>query len=132
FRLLEPVPQPDALGPLADRAYRPLATCRVDRRAAFVAMAFQKTGEHRGEVQQQVSLAPVYRAEVDGRREVEQEVRADLAILEIFANVRRIETSGDIPIDVPHVVAERVLADVRQVEALALEHRAVVALEQPI
>ena len=70
--------------------------------------------------------------EVDRRAQVEQEPRGDLAILEVLADVRRVHPGGDVPVDVPDVVAVLVLAQVREVHAVAVEQAPVVALEQPV
>src|SRR5207247_10509559 len=64
--------------------------------------------------------------------ESEDDARRGLAFLEDVPGVRRAERRGDVPFDVPYVVAERVLADVREVEAVTPEHGPVVALQQPV
>jgi hypothetical protein len=50
----------------------------------------------------------------------------------VLANVGRIHASGDVPVDVPDVVAGLVLAERRQVDAGAVEQRPVVALEDAV
>ena len=65
-------------------------------------------------------------AEVDRRRQVEQEPRGQVAVLVILAHIRLLQPRGDVPVDVAHVVAVLVLADIRQVEPVATEERALV------
>ena len=72
------------------------------------------------------------RAEVDGRAQVEQEPRGDLAVLEELADVRRVHPRGDVPVDMADVVAVLVFAQVGEVDAVAAEQRPVVALEQAV
>src|SRR4029077_19968403 len=96
-----------------------------------IAVARQQPREQSGEVDEEISFPAVDRAEIDGRREIEEEMRIDLAILEVLAHVGRVETCGHVPVDVANVVTERVLADVREIEALPLEDRSVVTLKQP-
>ena len=72
------------------------------------------------------------RPEVHRRAQVEQEPRGELAVLGVLANVRRVHPRGDVPVDVADVVAGLVLAQVGEVEAVAAEQRAVVALEQAV
>jgi hypothetical protein len=94
----------------------------------------QQAGERRHEVDQDTPLEPLRLPgpEVDRGAEVEQEPRGDLTVLVVFANVRRIHPGGDAPVDVPDVVAVLVFAQVREVDAVAAEQRAVVALKQAV
>jgi hypothetical protein len=50
----------------------------------------------------------------------------------ILANIRCIHPGGDVPVDVPDVVARLVLAERRQVDAGAVEQRPVVALKDAV
>src|SRR5205085_5567927 len=129
---LELVQDPEHLDPAAARGDRALDARAVDRRADAVPVTGEQTREDRGEVEKQVALAAVNGPKVDGRREVEQEMRVDLPILEVLADVGGVQTRGDVPIDVADVVAERVFADVGEVQPLAFEDRAVVALEESV
>ena len=78
-------------------------------------MPCEETCEHRREVDEQVPFAAVHGAEVHGRRDVEKEMRRDLAVLEVLPHVRRVKPSGHVPIDVADVVAEGVFANVREI-----------------
>ena len=49
----------------------------------------------------------------------------------LHADVRLAGPRGDVPVDLAHVVAERVRADLRELASLPEEPRAVVAREQP-
>ena len=71
-------------------------------------------------------------AEVDARRQVDEEPRRELAVLGELAHVRRLQPRGDVPVDVAHVVAGLVLAQDGEVQAVAVEQAPVVALEQAI
>ena len=112
-----------------DDAFDALA---VDDRADLVAVARKQPREDRDEVDEQVTLERGRRAEVHRRRDVQQEVRRDLAVLVVLADVGRVHARGHVPVDVPDVVAEHVFADVGEVEAVAAEHRAVVALKESV
>ncbi len=72
------------------------------------------------------------RPEVDRRAQVEQEPGRDLAVLDVLADVRRVHPRGDVPVDVADVVADLVLAQVGEVDAVAAEQAAVVALKQAV
>ena len=97
-------------------------------------MARQQAGERRHEVDQDAPLEPLglARPEVDRRAEVEQEPGGDLTVLVVLADVRRVHPRRDAPVDVPDVVAVLVLAQVREVDAVAAEQRAVVTLKQAV
>ena len=88
----------------------------------------------RHEVDEDVPLQPrrLGCPEVDGRAQVEQEPRGDLAVLVVLADVRRVHPGGDVPVDVPDVVAGLVFAEGREVHAVAVEQAPVVALEQAV
>src|SRR2546425_1065658 len=129
---LELVEEAQDLDAAAARRDDALDMRAIHRGAHAVPVSREKPGEDTGEVDEQVTLAAVRGAEVDRRREIEEELRRDLAVLEEIADVRRVEPRGDVPVDVPYVVAERVLAGVREVEAVTPGHRPVVALQQPV
>jgi len=90
----------------------------------------------RDEVDQHGPLLAVkireHRPEVDRRAEVEQEPRRDLPILDVLADVGRVHPRGDVPVDVADVVARLVFTQVGEVDAVAVEQRAVVALQQAV
>jgi hypothetical protein len=77
-----------------------------------------------------IRLAPIGGAEVHRRRRVEQQVRHELALGEVDAHVRDAGACGDVPLDQPHVVAGDVRAELRQLDAVTLLVRAIVAGEQ--
>ena len=79
-----------------------------------------------------VGLAPVGRAEVHRRRRVEDEPRHEHALGVLHADVRLAGARGHVPVDLPHVVAEDVRPDLRELAALAEQARAVVAGEQSL
>ena len=99
-----------------------------------IAPARQQAGQRGHEVDQHAALLALrlHAAEVHRRAEVQQEPGRDLAVLEVLAHVRRVHARRDVPVDVAHVVAGLVLAQVREVHAVAVEQRAVVALEQAV
>ena len=106
----------------------------VEHRADPVAVARQQPRQRRHEVDQHVALQAlrVDRAEVHRRAQVEQEPGRDLAVLVVLAHVGRVHPRRDVPVDVAHVVAGLVLAQVGEVDALPVEQRAVVALQQAV
>ena len=97
-------------------------------------MAGQDARQRRHEVDEDAPLEPLGlgRAEVDGRAQVEEEPRGDLAVLLVLADVRRVHPRRDVPVDVADVIAELVLAQVGEVDAVPAEQAPVVALEQAV
>ena len=95
-------------------------------------MPAQHPGEHRNEFSRDGELAHFARTEVDRGREIQQEPRRDVAVLVVLAHVRRVETRGHVPVDVPHVVVVLILAQIREVETEPPEERAIVAVQQPV
>ena len=128
------VDQPQDVDPSAARRHGPLDLLAVEDRPDPVAVAGQQPGQRRHEVDQDAPLEPlgIGRAEVDRGTEVEQEPRRDLAVLEVLADVRRVHPGRDAPVDVAHVVAVLVFAQVGEVDPVAPEQAAVVALEQAV
>ena len=106
----------------------------VEDRADAIAAAGEEPGQRRDEIDQHVSLQPLRLGgpEVDRRAEVEQEPGGDLAVLDVLADIRRRCPGRDVPVDVADVVPVLVFAQVREVDATAVEKRPVVALEQAI
>jgi hypothetical protein len=74
----------------------------------------------------------VLRAEIDRRAQVEQEPRGDLALLVVFADVGCGEPRGDVPVDVPDVVAVHVLAQIGEIETVAAEEGPIVAVQHSV
>ncbi len=101
----------------------------VEDRADAVAMARQESREQRGEIRGHGAFLHVARAEVDRARKIEQEPRGDLAVLVVLAHVRGLQPRGHVPVDMAHVVAILVLADIGEVEPEAAEQRPVVAVQ---
>jgi len=64
-------------------------------------------------------LAAGGRPEPHGRRGVQHQPGGDLALLDVLAHVRLVGAGGDVPVDVPDVVAGLVLAQVGDVGAVA-------------
>jgi hypothetical protein len=104
----------------------------VEQRAHLVAVAREDARQHRDEIRRHRCACAPARAEIDRRAEVEQEPRRDLAVLVVLAHVGRLQARGDVPVDVAHVVAILVLAQVGEIQAEAAEQRAVVALQQAV
>ena len=111
-----------------------LDAAAVEHGADPVAAPGEQPGERRHEVDEDRPLEAigVDGAEVHRGAEVEQEPRGDLAILVVLADVRRVHPGGDVPVDVPDVVAGLVLAQRGEVDAVAVEQAPVVALKQAI
>ncbi len=128
------VDEPQDLDPPAPRRDRALDPAAVEDRPDAIAVAGQQPRERGHEVDQHAPLQALRlrRAEVDRGAQVEQEPGRDLAILDVLADVGRVHPRGDVPVDVPDVVAVLVLAQVREVHAVAVEQAPVVALEQAI
>ena len=113
---------------------RPIHLAPEEDRPDAVSAAGQESSQRRDEVDQDAPLEPLAldRAEVDRRAEVEQEPGRDLAILDVLPHVGRRCPRRDVPVDVADVVAPLVFAEVREVDAAAVEQRPVVALEQAV
>ena len=104
----------------------------VQKGADPVAMAREHARKHRHEFAGHVTLALVGRAEIDRGAQVEQEPGGHLAVFGEHAHMGHLHARGDVPVDMPHVVVELVLAQVGEVEAAATHQRAVVALQQTV
>ena len=102
------------------------------KRADAVAVATEESREHSDELARHAALFYLARAEVDRRTQVEQEPGGDVAILVVLAHVRRGQTRGDVPIDVPDVVVILVFAQVGEIEPEAAEERPIVAVQQAV
>ena len=104
----------------------------VEQGADPVAVAGEQPRQHGDEVAGDAPLGEAVGAEVDARREVDQEPGRELAVFGELAHVGLLQPGGDVPVDVADVVVMLVLAQVGQVEAGAAHQGAVVALEQAV
>ncbi len=122
------------LDPPAPRRDRALHATAVEDRPDAIPVPGQQPCERGHEVDQHAPFEALRLrcAEVDGGAQVKQEPGCDLAILDVLADVGRVHPGGHAPVDVPDVVAVLVLAQVREVHAVAEEQAPVVALEQAI
>ncbi len=116
----------------AARRHHGVDAVAVEQRADAVAVAREDAREHGDELGGDRALLLRLRAEVDRRRQVDQEPRGDLALLVVLAHVRRLQARGDVPVDVADVVAPDVLAQVGEVEPVAAEERPVVAVQHAV
>ena len=138
WRALQPGPslhlvdEAQDLHPPTARGNDLLHVLAVQDRTDAVAVAREKAGDEADEIDEEIALVRARGPEVDGRRKVEQEMRRDLPVLEVLADVREVEAGGDVPVDVADVVAGDVLADVREIETLTAEQRPVIALQQTV
>jgi hypothetical protein len=120
------------LAPAAARRDHAVDLLAVVQRADAVAAPRQQARQHGDEVGRHVALPDVGRAEVHRLAQVEQEPGGDFAILVELAHVRRLQPCGHVPVDMAHVVAVLVFAQVGDVHAVAAEQRAVVAVQQAV
>jgi DNA-binding transcriptional LysR family regulator len=104
----------------------------VEERADPVAVAGQDAREHGDERGRDALLRQLARAEVDASRQVEQEPRMEVAVLDELAHIGLLEPCRDVPVDAAHIVVHLVLAQVGEVDAAAAQQRAVIALQQPV
>jgi hypothetical protein len=104
----------------------------VEDRAHAITVPREEASQQGDEIHRHGRLLHFLRAEVDRAGKVEQEPGGDLAILVVLAHVRRLQPRRHVPVDVPHVVAVLVLAQVGEVEPVAAEECAVVTLQQAI
>jgi hypothetical protein len=88
--------------------------------------------EHRDEVRRHGAFTHLARAEIHRGRKVEQEPGGNLAVLVVLAHVGRLQPRGDVPVDVAHVVAVLVLAQIGEVQAEAAKQRAIVAVQDAV
>ena len=95
-------------------------------------MLGQQASHDAGEVDDDVPFALVGRAEIDGRRHVQQQPGRDFALFDVLAHVRRVHARRDVPVHVARVVFCLVLAHLGKVVALTREHGAVVALQDAV
>ena len=112
----------------------PFDLTAIEDGADPVAVARQDARQRGDDIDEHGPLVAIVggRPEVDRRAEVEQEPRRQLAILVVLADVRRRQTCGHVPVDVPDVIAELVLAQAGEVDAVAAEEAPIVALEEAV
>ncbi len=127
-----PVQQVQHVPPAASRRDHRVDAVAVEHRAHAVAVPRQDPRQHGDELARHRLLLDGARAEIDRRAQVEQEPRGDLALLVVLAHVGRLQPRGDVPVDVPDVVAVHVLAQVGEVEAVAAKERPVVAVQHAV
>ncbi|MNT14758.1 hypothetical protein D3C72_1497740 [compost metagenome] len=120
--------------PRARRHHRRARVCgpAVEQGADPVAIARQQQRHDGGEVAQQVTLAHAAGTETDRSAQVQQEPDADFAVFLVLTHVRCLQPRRHVPVDVPHVVAGAVFAQVGKIQPKAAEQRAVVALQQAV
>jgi len=111
-----------------------LDSAAVKDRADLVAAPGEQPRKGRHEIDEDGPLEAIRvdAAKVHGRAEVKQEPGRDLAILVVLADVRRIHPCGDVPVDVPDIVAGLILAQRGEIDTVAAEKASVVALEQTV
>ncbi len=71
-------------------------------------------------------------AKVHGGTEIEQKPSGDLAILGVLADIGRVHSRGDIPIDVADIISRLIFAQIGKVDPIAVKEAAIVALQQAI
>ena len=77
-------------------------------------------------------LGAIAGAEIHAARQIEQKPGRELAVLGVLPHVRDLQAGGHVPVDVAHVVAVLVFAQVGQIQAATAPQRAVVALQQAV
>jgi hypothetical protein len=127
-----PVHQMEHVAPAAARRNDRVDLVAIEQRPDPVAVPGEQAREHRDEVDRHRALAHLARAEVDRRREVEQEPGVDVAVLVVLAHVGRLQARGDVPVDVAHVIVILVLAQVGEVQTKTPEQRSIVSVQEPV
>jgi hypothetical protein len=82
-----------------------------------------------GEFEQRLAFGLRAGTEVKRRRILEHQQERDLAFLDELFAVRFAEPRGDVPVDVPHIVAELILHHLIELHAASAKRRAVLAAE---
>ncbi len=123
----------DLVAPAPSRD-RPLHGAAVEHGPDAVSAPSQEPGQSGDEIYEHgpFDALRIHCPEVDRGTEVQQEPGRDLTILGVLANVRRVHPRGHVPVDGSHVVAGLVLPQVHQVQPVAAEQAAVVALEDAV
>ena len=110
-------------------------TCRagvVEDGADPVAVAAEQSGEDEREFGKHILFHAAWATDHHGCGSVEDEPRGQLTILVEFAYLRFIEPSGDVPVDVPRVVAFDVRPQPGEVETSTSPLGAIPALDAPV
>ncbi len=107
-----------------DGTHRPVV---VQQRADLVAAPAEHPGEHYRELAEHVVLAPARYANRHGGRAVEHQPDGELAVLVEDPELRLVQPGGDVPVDVPRVVALLVGAQAGEVDSCPAVRRAVPA-----
>ena len=89
-------------------------------------------GQDEGEFGKHVLLSAVRAADHHGRRSVEDQPGGQLAVLVELAYLRFIEPGGDVPVDVPGVVAFDVRPQPGEVKTSTSSRGAIPALDAPV
>ena len=106
----------------------------VEHRADPVAAATEQPGQDEGELGEHVRPCPRPGPPTDVHRgrTVEDQPGRQLAVLVELAHLRFVEPGGDVPVDVPRVVALDVRPQPGEVETAPPPRRAVAALDAPV
>src|SRR5664279_2299630 len=114
----------DLVAPAAGRD-RPSADAgaAIEDRPDSVAAPGQYPGQRGHEVNEDGSLVALRgrSSEVDRWTQIQQEPGRYLPLLDVLANVWRVHSRGDVPIDGPHVILGLVFAQVHEIDAVAPE-----------
>ena len=130
--VVQPIDQREHLAASAARRQHGVDAVAVEQRADAVAVPCQEARQHGDEVGGDRVLAHVAGAEVDRRRQVDEEPGGDLAVLGVLAHVRRLQPRGHVPVDVADGVVVLVLAQVGEIEPETAEQRPVIAVQQAV
>ena len=87
----------------------------VEQRADAVPAPAEQPGEHQGKLAEHVVLAAPGRPHRHGRRTVEHQPHGELAVFGEHAKLRLVQPGGDVPVDMPRVVALGVFAQANEV-----------------
>jgi hypothetical protein len=109
------------------RAIEPIQQC-----PDAIAMAGDQPGQQRHQFLGHLALGALGRTELDAAGEIDQEPCGEIAVFGVLAHMGHLQPCGDVPVDVAHVIAMLVFAQIRQVESTAAPQRAVIALQQPV
>ena len=104
----------------------------VENRAHATAVARQEARQRGRQIYQHGLLGLLRRAKAHGRTEVEQKPGGQFPILGVLAHVQLIHARGHVPVDVADIVLGLIFAQVGEVDAAAVEERAVVALKETV
>ena len=97
-----------------------------------VAVPAEHPGQDEGEFGKHVLLSAALAADHHGRRSVEDQPGSQLAVLVELAYLRFVQPGGDIPVDVPGVVALDVRPQPGEVKTSTSSRGAIPALDAPV